>query len=448
MDFIEACRKLISIDSSPIPGNREAAQWVAELCREKGLYVDVQQEFIGDTEQLNVIARLHPQRTESELLLQTHLDTVDPGPFQLWTKTDQNPFDATIIDGAIHGLGAADTKLDFLCKLEAMVSFKERKDWKLSPVLVGTFGEELGMQGALKLIRKNKVSAKMALIGEPSNLQIISAAKGYATVEIRVPFSTEEVEYRREHNLRESTTTQSKLFMGKPAHSSTPHLGESAITKMLEYLLMIPESVSIMEVDGGTNFNTVPTHALLELDVESSVRFPMSQKIARIYTVVKHLGVEFQKYQDNDFTPTHPTLNIGVIRTYEDHVVIQGSCRIPPVITHEIYEKWMEELKVICEQQGAFFRINDYKKPFRSDENSILVRGCRAELEAMELNSKLVSLSSTNEASIFSRTGIECICFGPGKREGNVHTPDEHVAIEDLHKATDFYKRIIERFCL
>lgn len=448
MNFIEACRKLISIDSSPDTGNREAAQWLAELCREKGLHVELQQEFIGDTEQMNLIARYSSSRPDSELLLQTHLDTVDPGSFQLWNKTDQNPFDATIVDGNIHGLGAADVKLDFLCKLEAMASFKDRTGWKLPPVLVGTFGEELGMQGALKLIRKNKVSAKMALIGEPSDLQIAHAAKGYATVEIRIPFSDDEVSYRYDHNLRESTTTQSKLFMGKPAHSSTPHLGESAITKMLEYLLMLPEAVSIMEIDGGTNFNSVPTHALLELDVESSVKDPMSQKVASIFAFVKKLETEFQKYHDPHFVPPHPTLNIGVIRTNEDHVLILGSCRIPPIITQEVYEQWMMQLKNICEQQGASFRINDYKKPFRTKDNSILVRGCQAELEAMNLNSNLLSLPSTNEASIFSRTGIDCVCFGPGKREGNVHTPDEHVKIEDLHKATEFYKRIIERFCL
>src|SRR5207253_597890 len=107
------------------------------------------------------------------------LDTVDPGPYPLWTHTECNPFDATIIDGKIYGLGTADVKLDFLCKLEALSSFGGDRNWKLPPVLVGTYGEELGMHGALRLIRKNKISAKMALISEPSHLKLISAAKGF-----------------------------------------------------------------------------------------------------------------------------------------------------------------------------------------------------------------------------------------------------------------------------
>lgn len=67
----------------------------------------------------------------------------------------------------------------------------------LQPVLVGTFGEETGMQGALKLIRKNKINAKYALIGDPTDSNIVSAAKGYATVEMRIPFSAEEMTYKR-----------------------------------------------------------------------------------------------------------------------------------------------------------------------------------------------------------------------------------------------------------
>ncbi|WII70555.1 M20/M25/M40 family metallo-hydrolase [Bdellovibrio sp. 22V] len=448
MDFVEACRQLIAIDSTPTNGNREIAKWVAAFCRQKGLYVEEQEEIVGDLAQANIIARPTDARPTAELLLQTHLDTVDPGPFSLWTETGSNPFDAHIIDGKIYGLGAADVKLDFLCKLEALSSFGDGRDWRLPPVLVGTFGEESGMQGALKLIRKNKVSAKMALIGEPSDLQVINAAKGFASVEIRVPFSDEEMLYRQEHNLRESTSTQSKLFRGKAAHSSTPHLGESAVIKMLEYLMMLPDTVNIMEMDGGINFNTVPSNAFLEIDMVSMIDNPISKKIANIYRAVKALELDFLDFKDNDFYPSTPTLNIGLVRTNEDDIQISGTCRIPPVITHEIYEGWMDRLRQVCEENGASFRVNDYKKPFRTEMNSILVKGCLDELRSMGLNDKPITQASTNEASIFSRIGVECVCFGPGKREGNVHTPQEHVSLADLEKAIEFYKRIIERFCL
>lgn len=439
---------MISLDSTPAHGNKEVALFAAELCKDRGLFVELQRDFIGDIENVNVIARPQEARPDLEFLLQTHLDTVDPGPFALWTQTECNPFDATIIDGKIYGLGAADVKLDFLCKLEAISFFGRQTKWKVPPVLVGTYGEEIGMQGALRLIRKNKISAKMALIGEPSDLKLIHAAKGFASVEIRVPFTEEEIAYRQEHNLKESTSTQSKLFIGKAAHSSLPHRGESAVFKMLEYLSQMPDSVTLMEIDGGVNYNSVPGHALLEIDVVTNTAKPIVAKINQIHAAIRALDKEFLKFADENFTPPHPTLNIGLVRTYEDHVLIAGSCRIPPMISQETYEGWMSQLREICEGIGAQFRVTDYKKPFRTVENSSLVKGCREELQAMGLVSELTTQPSTNESSIFSRTGVECLCFGAGKREGNVHTPTEHVAVEDLHKAIDFYKRVIERFCI
>lgn len=447
LDFIQACREFISIDSTPASGTKLIAEKAAQFCNERGLQVELQKEFHGDTEEMNIIARLVKGRPSNEFLLQTHLDTVDPGPYQMWTKTGQNPFDASIVDGKIFGLGAADVKLDFLCKLEAMSKFKSRSSWTLPPVLVGTYGEETGMAGTLKLIRKNKISAKMALIGEPTNLRLMNAAKGFATVEIRIPFSEDEIRYRQDHNLRESTSTQSRIFNGRSAHSSTPHLGESAIVKMLDYLLMLPESVILMEIDGGTNFNTVPSHAMLELDL-TPIRSSIVPKITHVYQVIRKLEKEFTEHEDREFTPATPTLNIGMIRTHDDHILLGGSCRIPPIITHDIYERWMLFLKNECEKINASFRVTDYKKPHRTDTQSILVRGCRDELRKMDLDENCVAQSSTNEASLFSRTGMDCVCFGPGQREGNIHTPNEHVSITDLERATLFYEKMIERFCL
>ena len=58
--------------------------------------------------------------------------------------------------------GAASAKLDFLCKLQAISEFKQ-VTWRLPPVLVGTFGEEIGMHGAIKLLRKKLVAYRNIL---------------------------------------------------------------------------------------------------------------------------------------------------------------------------------------------------------------------------------------------------------------------------------------------
>lgn len=453
MDFVELCRKLISLDTTPDHGNVEAARFLADLARERGFHVEIQEEVSREVAQANVIIRpieFASQRPAQEIMFQTRLDTPDPGPFALWSDTGQNPFDAHIIEGQILGLGAADCKLDALCKLEAFTLFSQQQagaPLTLPPVLVYTFGEETGMTGALKLIRKNKISARYALIGEPSDLRILTAGNGFAYVSIHIPFEADEIEYRNSHNLRENSSTISKTFSGKSAHSATPENGDSSILKMLTYLSQLPEDLAIMEIDGGVNANTVPAQAFLEIDPQSGFKMPLARKLNHIYAAVRKMESDFLLYHDQDFSPPNPTVNLGSIRTQEYGVEITGTVRIPPSITNEIYENWMKSFSAQCQQMGAEFRVSDYKRPYRTDTQSNFVRLAKVIASELSLQSDTGTHSSTNEASLFHRVGIECISFGPGVREGNIHTQKERVNIEDLRKATEFYRAFMTRMC-
>lgn len=449
MDFVEVCRKLISIDSCPAASTLELVDYLAALAVKAGLHAEIMHEVQNGVTQANILVRTGEFKPgDREFLLQTHLDTVDPGNFALWKKNDFNPYDAVIEDGKIYGLGAAEVKLDFLCKLLALSRLKDREFTSLRPVLVGTFGEETGMQGALRLVRKNRINAKYALIGEASDLRIINAAKGFAVVEIRIPLSEDEKRYKQSRELAESTTTQTRIFSGRSAHSSTPHLGENAVQAMLEFLQKMPENMVIIEVDGGTRFNMIPSQAMVELELVSHIKNPALARLNRIYRVLQEVENDMRQFSDRDFEPNFSTLSVGIVRTFEDSLMLGGSCRILPNVTQEQYEGWMKKIQSVCEECGAQFRITDYKRPYRTAENSVLIKSAQSILERMGLDPRCKTLASTNEASLFTRLDIECICIGAGVREGNVHTPGEHVKIEDLEKATRFYGEMIERFCI
>jgi acetylornithine deacetylase/succinyl-diaminopimelate desuccinylase-like protein len=449
LNFVDTCRKLISLDTSPTSSTVELVDYLAELATDAGLDVEIIHEIQNGITQANIIVRTEKFTPgNNDFLLQTHLDTVDPGSFSLWKNNDFNPYDAVIEDGKIFGLGAAEVKLDFLCKLNALTNLKDKKFNSLKPVLIGTFGEETGMQGALKLIRKNKINAKYALIGEASDLKIIQAAKGFAVVEIRIPITEPERKYKISRNEAESATTQTKLFSGKSAHSSTPHLGDNAVQKLLEFLQKMPENLVLVEADGGTRFNMIPSQSMVELEMVSHIEDLSLAKLNKIYRILQEVENDMKQFQDAEFEPNYSTLSVGIIRTFEDSLMLGGSCRILPNITQEQYETWMNKIQKVCEECGAGFRITDYKRPFRTNENSVLIKTAQSILESMNLDSKCKTLASTNEASLFTRLNIECICIGAGVREGNVHTPMEHVKIEDLLIATHFYEQMVERFCV
>jgi acetylornithine deacetylase/succinyl-diaminopimelate desuccinylase-like protein len=124
-DLLEESKKLISLCSVSSEGTREIIEHLAPFCQKLGFHLTFQSpEEDNSSRQVNLIA--HTVSKDSQnlcphgLMMGTHLDTVPPGNPFLWTETGQDPFCATVKEGKIYGLGSADTKLDFLCKLQAI----------------------------------------------------------------------------------------------------------------------------------------------------------------------------------------------------------------------------------------------------------------------------------------------------------------------------------------
>ena len=88
MNFIETCRKAISIDSSQSHGNGDLAVYFGELCREAGLYVEFHDEVLNGLSQKNLVAKTLSSANEFEFILQTPIDTADPGIYAFWTKSN------------------------------------------------------------------------------------------------------------------------------------------------------------------------------------------------------------------------------------------------------------------------------------------------------------------------------------------------------------------------
>ena len=199
-------------------------------------------------DQVNLLAFVAgADRAASPLLLNTHLDTVPPGEAALWTECGGKPFEASINGDRIYGLGAADTKLDFLAKAIALAECGKpgRDVW-----LVGTFGEEHGLVGAKEFAASDMLPKNaIAMVGEPSHLKVITAHKGLMTFELSMHFDP--VRADRDFDSRKIA------FSGKAAHSSTPALGENAIVKALAAMRSEPQ-LHLVSIDGGDAVNKVP----------------------------------------------------------------------------------------------------------------------------------------------------------------------------------------------
>jgi len=446
MNFLEVCKNVIAIDSSPTNGTGELCRYLKTVAESMGFHVRLEDDVQRGLEQANIICSTEPYSPNIHLMLQTHLDTVDPGSFALWDRTGRNPFQASIHDGKLYGLGAADTKLDFLCKLFAAQKFLKKSSTKTFAV-VGTFGEEDSMQGAVRLIRHKTLIPKFALVGEPTNFHLVYAGKGLANLEITIPFSQEEIDCRIQHDTSESQTTQSKIFRGKAAHSSFPHKGENALEKVFNFMRQLPDQLLVLEVDGGTNHNTIPIQAVLEFDVYPLKEKSLNQKIVKIFETILLLKSEFFKNRDPRFEPDLTTFNIGMARTFSDHFKVMGCVRWPAGVSEETYTQWMEKLQDHCQSIGAIFRVRDFKKPFITDIQSPFSKDVLSCIQKINPTSQYTTQPVTNEANVFHKFGIPSLVFGPGVRDQNSQTPHESIEISDLEKAQTIYEQIIEQIC-
>src|SRR2546430_2006892 len=202
-----------------------------------------------------------PSRTGAAggVLLVTHLDTVPAGPAERWTETGGDPWTLTAREGMLFGLGCADVKLDALCKIEAARRLRGKKlarpFW-----LLGTCGEEIGLRGARRFAASaafQEIRPRFVLCGEPSELQLITAHKGYAVVRCSVTDSKARVVSSA------GPGVERLAFAGKAAHSSTPHLRTNAIRRALTS----PRSSAtpLLSAPGGTSANVVPASCVLEV---------------------------------------------------------------------------------------------------------------------------------------------------------------------------------------
>jgi acetylornithine deacetylase len=228
MDALELTRQLIRIES--ISGNEaNLVNFLADYLDRLGFEVELQE---AEPNRPNLYAR----RGEPDVVLSTHTDTVPP-----YVELRED-------DEHIYGRGACDTK----GLMAAMLKTAER----LIAENVGDFGvlllvgEENGSIGA-RVANHIENRCKYLINGEPTESKLALGSKGALRAILKA--------------------------QGRAAHSAYPHMGESAITKLLDVLSDVraaelpadetlgPTTMNIGMMSGGVAANVIPPQAQAEL---------------------------------------------------------------------------------------------------------------------------------------------------------------------------------------
>ncbi|HET7789026.1 MAG TPA: M20/M25/M40 family metallo-hydrolase [Myxococcales bacterium] len=456
--FLELAKRLIAARTVSAQGTREAADLLASLWEHAGLRVRRQ---VADQIHVNLLGGPGGEASgPGGVLLVTHLDTVPPGPLEKWNG---DPWTLREKDGHLFGLGVADVKLDALCKAEAARRLQGRKArrpfW-----LLGTYGEEVGLRGARHFAASDlfaEVAPAQVLCGEPSELRIVHAHKGYVVIRCTL----------RDRKARLVDTggpgVEQLHFAGKAAHSSTPHLGDNAIAKALAWVKS--SGSPVVAARGGTGTNVVPASCTLEVPAPrekgepqpAEVRFlpprPPSPNLWRALATASALEELWQEVlpggADDRFDPAGAVGGLNVLEGADAAVSIQLDARLLPQHDGDaLIEAFTRAAKSWIDRLGQgelefVAQVERNASGMALSPEAPLVKSVGKVLAAAGLDPSPQAKPTSTEAGVFARKGCEAIVFGPGRSTGNAHTPNERIEMAQLEKACDLYESLLVELC-
>jgi acetylornithine deacetylase/succinyl-diaminopimelate desuccinylase-like protein len=250
---VDLCQALIEIPSENPSGSAAShgeeaiARFVGEYL--KSLGAEVEYEEIGPGRPNVYGMWAIPPGASQRILFAPHLDTVTVEGMTV------DPFLGKRLDGRLYGRGSSDTKGSIAAMLWALKSV----DLSRLNVAVGFAGladEEFEQLGA-KACAVRKM-AEFAIVGEPTNLDVVYTHKGTAWIEIET--------------------------RGKSVHASLPETGINAIDRMMDTLKILNErfpeicfvkpdpvlgkpTLSTGRIRGGAKINVVPDRCYAEVDI-------------------------------------------------------------------------------------------------------------------------------------------------------------------------------------
>jgi acetylornithine deacetylase len=228
-------------------GEQRVADFLAATAAQNGLTVELQKVLPGRS---NLLARLCPaEKVRQRVLLAPHMDTVNGTDDQFTPRLSQ---------GRLYGRGACDTKGSVAAMLSAVCEVARGgvRPSETEIVFAGLVDEENAQAGSRALADSGS-AADLAIVGEPTLLQVITAHKGSLWL-------------RLETN-------------GKAAHGSRPELGRNAVhamARVVDWLetdyaarlrsrrhpVLGRATVSVGAINGGTQPNIVPDYCSILVD--------------------------------------------------------------------------------------------------------------------------------------------------------------------------------------
>jgi acetylornithine deacetylase len=193
--LVDLARSLVDIDSTT-GREGDAGRFLSAYLRQIGYTVTEQPV---DTSRFNVIATAGANERPPSIVFSTHVDCVPPF------------FPSRVEGDRLYGRGACDAKGIIAAQVAAADRLRRAGETRVGLLFV--VGEERGSDGAFLANEAANGSSRFLINGEPTDNRLGLATRGILRLKLR--------------------------SAGRAAHSSFPELGESAIDKLIDALVML-----------------------------------------------------------------------------------------------------------------------------------------------------------------------------------------------------------------
>ncbi|QEX19685.1 acetylornithine deacetylase [Hypericibacter terrae] len=326
----------------------------------------------------NLFATIGPDRPGG-VVLSGHTDVV-PVAGQPW---ESDPFTLTRRGDRIYGRGTSDMK-SFIAVALALVPEFQKAGLRRPIHLALSYDEEVGCFGVPHMLRDiaaNLPLPAMAIIGEPTSMQLANRHKGDLVFRTR--------------------------FTGRDGHSSAPQRGLNAIFSAAEFLTFLSRLAAELRDEGPQDESFDPPYTTVNVgQIDGGTAFNI---VARRCEII---------WEFRPLPSVAPETIVARVRNFVETELL-------PRMRQAAEEAEVETATLVA------------LPPLMPEPDS----PAEALIHALTGVNEAIGVAFGTEAGHFQQTGIPAVVFGPGSIQ-QAHKPDEFIEIAQVEACVGFMRKL------
>ncbi len=287
-DAINLLKDLISIQSFSFEEDKTATK-INNWLKERSVKTDRKVN--------NIIAyNKHYDQTKPNILLNSHHDTVEPN-----SAYTLDPYKPQIVNGKLYGLGSNDAGGALVSLITTFLHFYDKENLSHNIILLASAEEERSGPNGIKSIMPILPEIELAIVGEPTLMNIAVAEKGLIVFDLIVKGTSSHAAHKNLDN---------------PIYKAIDIINKISKIKFEKKSNLLDDvKLTVTQINAGVQHNVVPAEVKLVLDARINDKYTNTE----IYNVLKD-------ELDCEVVPRNLDLNSSSIP--ENHKIIKAGNKL------------------------------------------------------------------------------------------------------------------------